>query len=69
MLIQPGCLDVEKLANRKSLNVAMLGALSVHLPIAEDLWREAIHDALPVKLHEVNDAAFAIGRSTGKETT
>lgn len=49
--------------NKKSLNVAMLGALSALLDIPETAWLDAIHARLAAKLHRLNDEAFAIGRA------
>jgi indolepyruvate ferredoxin oxidoreductase, beta subunit len=57
-LIAPGALK-----NRKSLNVALLGALSTHLEIAEAHWLAAIQANLAPKLHKLNDQAFALGRA------
>ena len=64
VLLAPDLIDPARLTNRKSLNVALLGALSVHLEIPEDKWREAIHAVLPEKLHAANEQAFAEGRRT-----
>ncbi len=62
LLLPPDLVDEKALPNRKSLNVALLGALSAHLDLPEALWLEAIHAALPERLHQVNDRAFAMGR-------
>ena len=51
------------LPNRRSLNVALLGALSTHLSIAEEHWRAAIQGALPERLLQVNLEAFEAGRA------
>jgi len=59
-------IDETALANRRSLNVALLGALSVHLPIPEAHWLEAIRAALAPKLHDANLQAFELGRSTAR---
>ncbi len=64
-LILPDQVDANRLANRKSLNVALLGALSRHLPIDEAHWLAAIRANLAEKLHEANMQAFALGRETG----
>jgi indolepyruvate ferredoxin oxidoreductase beta subunit len=56
-IIAPGALR-----NRKSLNVAMLGALSAALDIAEEHWLEAVRANLAEKLHAINEQAFALGR-------
>jgi indolepyruvate ferredoxin oxidoreductase beta subunit len=62
VLIAPELIDAAKLANRKSFNVALLGALSMHLEISEAKWREAIQACLPEKLHAANQQAFETGR-------
>jgi indolepyruvate ferredoxin oxidoreductase beta subunit len=65
-LITPAHIDEAKLGNRKSLNVALLGVLSTHLPIAEEHWLAAVKANLPEKVHGVNVEAFQFGRSMGK---
>ncbi len=62
VLVGPDLVDEKALPNRRSLNVALLGALSHHLDIGEALWLEALAAALPERLHEVNRNAFRIGR-------
>jgi indolepyruvate ferredoxin oxidoreductase beta subunit len=64
LMIPPDFVDEKQLANRRSLNVALLGALSHHLDIPEARWLEAINAALPPHLHEVNEKAFKLGRDT-----
>ena len=63
VLIEPGLVDESRLANRKSLNVALLGALARHLGLADNLWHAAIAATLPEKLHAANLQAFAIGKT------
>ena len=60
-------MDVSKLPNKKALNVALLGALSAHLPMAEDLWLTALREAFPESFFENNRTAFQIGRSRQSE--
>lgn len=62
VLIGPDFIDETTLPNRRSLNVALLGALSHHLDIPEELWLEAVRASLPDRLHEVNRKAFRMGR-------
>lgn len=62
VLIAPSAVDAAKLQNRKSLNVALLGVLSRHLPFPESLWIELLHAHLAPALHAANDQAFALGR-------
>ena len=66
VLIPPEVINLEQLQNRKSFNIALLGALSRHLPqIPEQLWREAIQGQFPEKLHAANFQAFELGRTVG----
>jgi indolepyruvate ferredoxin oxidoreductase beta subunit len=65
-LIPPDLVDEKALPNRKSLNVALLGALSRHLDLPEALWLEAVRAALPPQLHAVNEKAFQLGREAVK---
>ena len=65
-LISPDLVDEKALPNRKSLNVALLGALSRHLDLPEALWLEAVRAALPPQLHAVNEKAFQLGREAVK---
>ena len=53
---------VERLPNRKSLNMALLGVLSRDLDFPEDLWQEVMAEVLP-KAVEVNWKAFQLGRA------
>ena len=62
VLVPPDLVDEAALPNRRSLNVALLGALSRHLELPETLWIEALRAALPERLHGVNERAFRIGR-------
>ena len=64
VLIPPDAIPPEKLANKRSLNVALLGVLSARLDLPEQHWAAAIRAALPERLHAVNDAAFQLGRQT-----
>ena len=64
LMIPPDFVDEKQLSNKRSLNVALLGALSHHLDIPEGRWMEAINAALPPHLHEVNAKAFKLGRDT-----
>jgi indolepyruvate ferredoxin oxidoreductase beta subunit len=62
VLIKPSDFDVNKLENKRTLNVALLGALSQHMDFTQEQWMDAIHQQLPERLHAVNEAAFALGR-------
>jgi indolepyruvate ferredoxin oxidoreductase beta subunit len=63
VLFPPGMVPESSLRNKRSLNVALLGALSTHLSIAEEHWRAAIAHALPERLLQVNLEAFEAGRA------
>ena len=64
VLVTPSDFPMEQLTNKRTLNVALLGALSKHMEFPVDQWLEAIRQLLPQRLHEVNEAAFALGRGT-----
>ncbi len=61
IIIRPEVIDSAKLENKRALNIAMLGRLSRYLDIPSDVWLDVIHDALPEKLHKVNEIAFKLG--------
>ncbi|WP_420827315.1 indolepyruvate oxidoreductase subunit beta [Halochromatium salexigens] len=65
LLIGPEVIEPGALKNRKSVNVAMLGALSTALEISEQAWTQAIQANLAEKLHALNAQAFALGRACG----
>jgi indolepyruvate ferredoxin oxidoreductase beta subunit len=67
VLIPPDVIPPDGLKNKKSFNVAMLGALSVFLDIPESAWLDAIHARLAAKLHRLNDEAFAFGRQAARD--
>jgi indolepyruvate ferredoxin oxidoreductase beta subunit len=62
IIVEPSQFHAEKLRNKKTLNVALLGALSRYLEFTEEAWIAAIRRRLPEKLVEVNLEAFALGR-------
>ncbi|MFP4105924.1 MAG: indolepyruvate oxidoreductase subunit beta [Phycisphaerae bacterium] len=66
-LVGPGSVDPSDLPNKRSFNIAMLGALSVHLDIDDECFRKAIAVNLPEKTHEVNFEAFEIGKNAVKK--
>jgi indolepyruvate ferredoxin oxidoreductase beta subunit len=66
LLISPDIINIDSLANKKSLNIALLGALSALAEIPEQFWIEAIRANLPESLYQVNLAAFDLGRSAAR---
>ena len=65
VLITPDAVNVDQLANKRSLNVALLGILSAHLDsVSEEAWTTAIRNQLGEKIVSDNLAAFALGRQT-----
>jgi len=62
VLLGPDLVPDAELPNKRSLNVALLGALSEYLTLPADTFLDAVHAALPEKLHRVNDSAFELGR-------
>ena len=62
ILIGPSTFARTPLPNKKSLNIAMLGALSHYLAIPFETWTANILAAFQEKLHAVNLEAFDSGR-------
>jgi len=62
VLIEPGILAGRTLRSAKSINVALVGALSRHLGFSEEAWTQALRANLAAKLIDVNLQAFAMGR-------
>jgi indolepyruvate ferredoxin oxidoreductase, beta subunit len=65
LLLGPDLIPDAELPNKRSLNVALLGALSAHLDLPEAALLDAMRAALPERLHVVNEKAFALGRRVG----
>jgi indolepyruvate ferredoxin oxidoreductase beta subunit len=68
-LITPADIDERKLVNRRSLNVALLGALSAHLNIDEEIWLDVLSASFPEKLLQSNLQAFRLGREAASKET
>jgi indolepyruvate ferredoxin oxidoreductase beta subunit len=61
ILIESSLLGETLAASGKSLNVALLGVLSWHLPIERRYWQEALEANLDARWHQVNTRAFETG--------
>ena len=60
----PEAIAADRLPNRRSINVALLGVLSRGLAIEPRFWQEAIRKNFREDLHADNLQAFEIGRET-----
>jgi indolepyruvate ferredoxin oxidoreductase beta subunit len=63
VLITPEAVCPEALPHKRTLNIALLGALSTHLPLSEELWLASLRSAFQEAFFEGNRKAFLIGRS------
>jgi len=63
VLITPDAIDDGQLPNKKTLNVALLGALSAHLPMSEEQWLTSLRAAFAGSVFEGNRKAFLFGRN------
>jgi indolepyruvate ferredoxin oxidoreductase beta subunit len=63
VLLAPDFVPETELSNRRSLNVALLGALSAYLDIPEKTFLDAVKAALSERLHAANEQAFSVGRA------
>lgn len=61
-LLAPDLVPEDRLRNKRSLNVAMLGALSRFVDLPPESILAAAKAVLPQRLHAVNERAFALGR-------
>jgi len=66
VLIESSLLGETAATAGKSLNVALLGALSAYLPIAPGCWQEALTANLDAKWQQLNARAFAAGYRVGR---
>lgn len=64
LLITPEAIDTASLPHKKTLNVALLGALSAHLPMSEDQWLAALREGFAESFYEANCQAFLAGRAS-----
>lgn len=64
VLITPDEVDACKLPHKKTLNVALLGALSAHLPFAEELWLASLRAAFEESFFAANREAFLAARAS-----
>jgi indolepyruvate ferredoxin oxidoreductase, beta subunit len=64
VLIGTDRISEDRLPNRRSLNTALIGALSAYLDLPEEAWQAALAAAFPAKILEANRAAFSLGRGS-----
>ena len=65
VLLDPSLLPDERLPNRRSLVVALLGALATRLDLPDEAWEAALRAKLPPHLLDLNVRAFEAGRAAG----
>lgn len=58
--VPEGLLD--KLENRKTLNIAMVGILSKYLNISSKIWEKVIKETVPSKFQQLNLEVFRMGK-------
>jgi indolepyruvate ferredoxin oxidoreductase beta subunit len=51
----------------RTANVALVGALSVHLPVEVSIFEEIIEKRVPERFRDENMKAFAAGRDAGRQ--
>ena len=66
VLITPAAVNADTLPHKRTLNVALLGALSAHLPMPDDLWLSSLREGFDASFFDGNKAAFLIGRNSQK---
>ena len=68
VLITTEAVNADSLPHKRTLNVALLGALSAHLPMPEEQWLDSLREAFDESFFEGNKKAFLIGRAEQAET-
>ena len=51
----------------RAVNVALLGAASAVLPFSDESWQHGLAAAVPARILEINQRAFALGRAAVSE--
>jgi indolepyruvate ferredoxin oxidoreductase beta subunit len=64
VLITPDTINADELPHKRTLNVALLGALSAYLPMPEDQWLDSLRSSFEASFFEGNKTAFLIGRAS-----
>ena len=59
----PGVAAAEELGNARVHNVVLLGVVSQFLPVSLEVWQRVIEERVPSRYIELNQEAFARGRS------
>lgn len=67
VLIEPSWIEGVTLPHARSMNVALIGALSAFTTIDAVYWEQAVRLNLAERLHEANLKAFALGRETARK--
>ncbi len=68
VIITPDAVNAAELPHKRTLNVALLGALSAHLPMPEEIWLSALRAGFDEAFFEANQKAFLVGRSAQKQS-
>ena len=55
----------EQAGDIRTVNVVLIGALSLYLDIDKELWLQAIKSMVPEKFLDINIKAFELGRESG----
>ncbi len=63
VLMTPAEINADELPNKKAINVALLGVLSAHLPMNEQLWLASLREGFDLSFFEANKQAFLLGRN------
>ena len=57
----------KEIGNAKVINVALLGAASMRIGIADDVWLKVFEDHFPAKIRDANVRAFVKGKNAAAE--
>jgi indolepyruvate ferredoxin oxidoreductase, beta subunit len=63
LVLVPGEKLAQEAGTAKAANVVLLGAVSMLLPVPEDVWWQCLSARVPKKFLDINHKAFAAGRA------
>ena len=67
-LITPDVIPEGAVRDKRSINVALLGCLSVSLAFPESTWQDAVRQNLAPKLHATNLQVLEVGRAAAAKS-
>ena len=68
VVVVPATAKAIEIGNYRAANVILLGTLSAHLDISQEIWEKTLEERIPGRLLALNRTAFAVGRELAPST-